>query len=106
MSKTKGVGDEIPFKLDEIKIFKETPREEMCRLFKKHKVLVHAQLKQLSVFPANTVGSELRRMLDYGLLSAKQETVQLGENTTVRQMKVYRWLNKKAAEKSRRSYDR
>ena len=107
MSRRKdGVGEEIEFKLDKLTILKETHREEICKMFKKHKKLVGSQVRQLSTFGANTVHSELRRMAEFGILSAKVETVHLGDRLQAQQMIVYRWLNKKAAEKSRRSYDR
>ena len=107
MNKRKsGATEQIPWKIEELKVFKETPREEMCRIFKKHKILVSTQAKKLSKFGANTVNSELRRMTEFDILSAKTETVQLGDDTRVKQMIVYRWLNQKNAERSRRSYDR
>ncbi len=103
MSKTKGVGDEIPFKLEKLTIMKESPREELCKMFKKHKILVGPQVKKLSKYGPNTVYSELRRMADFGFISAKVETVQLGERLQAKQMIVYRWNNVKGAEKSKRS---
>ena len=104
MSRRKdGVGDEVPFELEKLTILKETPREEICKMFKKHKKLVGPQVKQLSKFGPNTVYSELRRMTEFGMLSAKAETVHLGDRLQAKQMIVYTWNNVKGAEKSRRS---
>ena len=101
-----GALEEIPFKLEKLTVMKESPRVELCNMFKKHKRLVGSQVRQLSKFGANTIHSELRRMTEFGLLTAKVETVVLGDRLQAKQMIVYYWNDVKGAEKSRRSYDR
>ena len=97
---------EIEITIDTLRVMKESPREELCNMFKKHKRLVGSQVRQLSKFGANTIHSELRRMSEFGLLTAKVETVVLGDRLQAKQMIVYYWNDVKGAEKSRRSYDR
>ena len=94
---------EIEITIDTLRVMKESPRVELCNMFKKHKKLVGSQVRQLSKFGANTIHSELRRMTEFGILSAKVETVQLGDRLQAKQMIVYTWNNVKGASKSRRS---
>lgn len=94
---------EIEITIDTLRVMKESPRTELCNMFKKHKRLVGSQVRQLSKFGANTIHSELRRMSEFGLLTAKVETVVLGDRLQAKQMIVYYWNNVKGASKSRRS---
>ncbi|MCH7560280.1 MAG: hypothetical protein IIC67_02745 [Thaumarchaeota archaeon] len=82
----------IEIEFEPIIIYDETPRQIITQIFKKHKQLILPQLFKATNLNKNTILSELRKMIEDGVLVRENKTVLINPKHQARSMTVWTWI--------------